>query len=92
VLCDLELKTLQGADIAFDTEGQISVVAAAMLYYPVSRVPPFKLRCPYRQRRNLESHDYCWQSSFLSASTVLPPQKKKGGSPLFHFHLKRKRY
>jgi hypothetical protein len=31
VLCDLELKTLQGADIAFDTEGQISVVAAAML-------------------------------------------------------------
>jgi hypothetical protein len=39
VLCDLVLKTLQGADIAFDTEGQISVVAAAMLYIPSVEFP-----------------------------------------------------
>jgi hypothetical protein len=44
VLCVLWPKTLQGADIAFDIEGHISLVAAAIPYDPPSAtifIPPF---------------------------------------------------
>jgi hypothetical protein len=46
VLCVLCPKTLQGADIAFDTEGHISLVAAAIPYMSlVSKgpIPPLSL-------------------------------------------------
>jgi hypothetical protein len=61
VTSDLAPKTLHGADIALDTEGHISVVAAAMLYvYLVSMNFPPVIHSghPHRQRRNLESHGW----------------------------------